>query len=119
LYEALSIDPDFREAHSDLAARYAKMGRIELAACEAAFDLNSVPPEAGCNFALLLVSLKRYPEAEVVARRLLNSPHFQNCTVCSRSVLSGSEELDEALVFTTGGHGDSFVTCSPRPCRDR
>lgn len=101
LYEALSIDPDFAEAHSDLAARYAKMGRIEeaLQHAQAAFDLNSALPEAGCNFALLLVSLKRYPEAEVVARRLLNSPHYlpELHGVLAISLIGQRGNLDEAL----------------------
>jgi Tfp pilus assembly protein PilF len=78
LHDALAVDPDFAEAHSDLAARYAKMGRIDeaLQHAQTAFSLNSALPEAGCNFALLLVSLKRYPEAEAVARRLLNGPYY-------------------------------------------
>jgi len=101
LNEALSIDPDFAEAQSDLAARYAKMGRIDeaLQHAETAFRLNSALPEAGCNFALLLVSLKRYPEAETVARRLLSAPSYlpELHGVLAISLISQRRNLDEAL----------------------
>jgi tetratricopeptide (TPR) repeat protein len=101
LNEALSIDPDFAEAQSDLAARYAKMGRIDeaLQHAEAAFSLNSALPEAGCNFALLLVSLKRYPEAETLARRLLNGPSYlpELHGVLAISLIGQRRKLDEAL----------------------
>lgn len=74
LEQALSSDPDFAEAHNDLAAALARAGRTEeaLRHAQTAFRLNSRLPEAGCNFALLLASLKRYSEAEIAARQLLN-----------------------------------------------
>ena len=98
---ALLIDPDFAEAHSDLAARYAKMGRIDeaLQHAQTAFSLNSSLPEAGCNFALLLVSLKQYPEAEAVARRLLNSPYYlpELHGALAISLIGQQRNLDEAF----------------------
>jgi len=101
LYDALSIDPGFAEAQSDLAARYAKMGRIDeaLQHAETAFSLNSALPEAGCNFALLLVSLKRYPEAETLARRLLNGPSYlpELHGVIAISLIGQRRNLEEAL----------------------
>lgn len=101
LYEALLIDPDFAEAHSDLAARYAKMGRIEeaLQHAQTAFSVNSALPEAGCNFALLLLSLKKYSDAEVVARRLLNGAHYlpELHGVLAISLIGQQRNLDEAF----------------------
>jgi tetratricopeptide (TPR) repeat protein len=101
LYDAILIDPDFAEAHSDLAARYAKMGRIDeaLQHAQTAFSLNSALPEAGCNFALLLLSLKKYPEAETVARRLLNGPHYlpELHGVLAISLIGQQHNLDEAF----------------------
>lgn len=101
LNEAISIDPAFPEAHSDLAARYAKLGRIDeaLQHAETAFSLNSALPEAGCNFALLLVSLKKYPEAETVARRLLNGRSYlpELHGVLAISLIGQRRNLDDAL----------------------
>jgi Flp pilus assembly protein TadD len=101
LNEALSIDPAFAEAHSDLAARYAKMGRIDeaLQHAQMAFKLNSALPEAGCNFALLLVSLKKYSEAETIARRLLSGPSYlpELHGVLAISLIGQQRSLDEAF----------------------
>jgi tetratricopeptide (TPR) repeat protein len=101
LYDAILIDPDFAEAHSDLAARYAKMGRIDeaLQHAQTAFSLNSALPEAGCNFALLLLSLKKYAEAEVLARRLLNGPNYvpELHGVLAISLIGQQRNLDEAF----------------------
>jgi tetratricopeptide (TPR) repeat protein len=101
LYDAILIDPDFAEAHSDLAARYAKMGRIDeaLQHAQTAFSLNSALPEAGCNFALLLLSLKKYSEAEVLARRLLNGLHYvpELHGVLAISLIGQQRSLDEAF----------------------
>ena len=101
LQEALSIDPNFAEAHNDLAARYAKMGQTEeaLRHAETAFKLNSELPEAGCNLALLLVSLKKYPEAETVTRRLLSGPHClpELQGVLAISLIGQRRNMDEAL----------------------
>jgi tetratricopeptide (TPR) repeat protein len=101
LNDALSMDPDFAEAQSDLAARYAKMGRIDeaLQHAQTAFRVNSALPEAGCNFALLLVSLKRYPEAETVARRLLSGPSYlpELHGVLAISLIGQRRNLDEAF----------------------
>jgi tetratricopeptide (TPR) repeat protein len=101
LNEALSIDPEFAEAHSDLAARYAKMGRVDVALQHAqmAFSLNSSLPEAGCNFALMLVSLKRYPEAETIARRLLTGSSYLPVLhgIVAISLIGQRRNFDEAL----------------------
>jgi len=101
LQEALSIDPNFAEAHNDLAARYAKMGQIEeaLQHAETALNLNSELPEAGCNLALLLVSLKKYPEAEATARRLLGGPHCRPELqgVLAISLIGQKRNLEEAF----------------------
>ena len=101
LNDALSIDPEFAEAHSDLAARYAKMGRVDeaLQHAQMAFSLNSALPEAGCNFALMLTSLKRYPEAEIVARRLLTGSSYLPVLhgVLAISLIGQGRKVDEAF----------------------
>jgi len=101
LQKALLIDPDFPEAHSDLAAIYAQMGRIEegLHHAQAAFNLNPQLPEAGRNLALLLVKLKRYPEAEIVTRRMLNGRYNLPVLhgVLAVSLIEQREDVNEAL----------------------
>ena len=101
LQEALSIDPGFAEAHSDLAANYAKLGRTEeaLTHAQTAFNLNPGLPQTGFNFALLLVSLKRYPEAEVTARQMLKGSYYlpELHGVLAISLIGQRGNLDEAF----------------------
>ena len=101
LDEALVIDPDFPEAHSDLAAIYAHTGRLDEAMehAETAFKLNPQLPEAGCNFALLLVSLKRYPEAEIAARHMLSGGYYVSVLhgVLAISLIEQRKDINEAL----------------------
>lgn len=103
LREALVLDPDFPEAHSDLAAIYAKMGRLDeaLEHAETAFKLNPQLPEAGCNFALLLVSLKRYPEAEIAARHMLAGGYYVSVLhgVLTVSLIEQRKDINEALEY--------------------
>jgi len=103
LQEALRIDPDFAEAHSDLAATYAQMGRTDeaLEQAETAFKLNPQLPEAGCNFALLLVSLKHYPEAEIAARRMLGGGYYVAVlqSVLAISLIEQRKDINEALDY--------------------
>jgi len=101
LQQALAIDADFAEAHSDLAAIFSKLGRLDeaLQHAEAAFTLNPSLPEAGCNLGLLLVSMKKYAEAELLARRLLNGPYPipQTQAVLAISLIGQKKNIDEAL----------------------
>ena len=100
LQEALLIDPDFSLAHSDLAAIYAHNGRIEEAFqhAETAFRLDPQLPEAGCNFALLLLTLKRYPEAEIAARHMLGGYYVSAMQgVLAVSLIAQRKDIDEAL----------------------
>lgn len=101
LQDALAIDSDFAEAHSDLAVRYAKLGQVEegLLHAQTAFNLNPNLPEAGCNVAVFLVSLKRYPEAEVAARRMLNGQSYLSELhgALAISLIGQRGNLDEAL----------------------
>ena len=103
LQAALGIDPDFAEAHSDLAATYALMGRTDegLKQAETAFKLNPQLPEAGCNFALLLVSLKRYPEAELAARHMLGAGYYVAVldSVLAISLIEERKDINEALDY--------------------
>jgi Tfp pilus assembly protein PilF len=101
LHEALVIDPDFPEAHSDLAAIYAHVGHLDeaLEQADTAFKLNPQLPEAGCNFALLLVSLKRYPEAEIAARHMLGGGYYVSVlhSVLAISLIEQRKDINEAL----------------------
>jgi Tfp pilus assembly protein PilF len=101
LQEALHIDPEFPEAHSDLAATYARTDRVDeaLQHAQTAFSLNPQLPEAGCNFALLLVSLKRYPEAEIAARRMLGAPYYVSLLhgVLAISLIEQRKDVNEAF----------------------
>jgi Tfp pilus assembly protein PilF len=103
LHEALVIDPDFPEAHSDLAAIYAHMGRLDegLEHAETAFKLNPQLPEAGYNFALLLVNLKRYPEAEIAARHMLGSGYYVSVlhSVLAISLIGQRKDINEAFGY--------------------
>jgi Tfp pilus assembly protein PilF len=103
LQDALVLDPDFPEAHSDLAAIYAKTNRLDeaLQHAETAFKLNPQLPEAGCNFALLLVSLKRYPEAESTARRMLSGGYYVSVlhSVLAISLIEQRKDIDEAFGY--------------------
>ena len=102
LLEAIRIDPDFAEAHSDLAAIYAQTGRIEEAIEHAniAVRLNPQLPAAGCNFALLLATLKRYEEAEAVARRMLNGTFYTSEleAVVAISMIGQKKDINEAYL---------------------
>jgi Tfp pilus assembly protein PilF len=101
LQEAIRIDPDFAEAHSDLAAIYAQTGRMEEAMqhADTALRLNPQLPAAGCNFALLLVTLKRYEEAEAVARRMLNGTFYVSelQAALAISLIGQHKDINEAF----------------------
>src|SRR4029077_15152056 len=62
-------------------------------------NLNPGLPEAGCNLAMFLVTLKRYQDAEITARRMLNGrsyfPELQG--VLAISLIGQRKKLDEAL----------------------
>jgi tetratricopeptide (TPR) repeat protein len=102
LHEAITLDPTFAAAHSDLAVIYARQGRLDqaLEPAQVAYRLNPQLSEAGSNLALLLMNLKRYSEAERTARDLLSEqdqtsiPHG----VLAVSLIAERESLDEALV---------------------
>ena len=110
LSDSLTIDPDFAEAHSDLAARFAKMGRMDeaLQHAQTAFGLNSELPEAGCNLALLLVTQRKYDEAELVARRLLNGHYYlpELHGVLAISLIGQQRNMAEALNHLEQAAGD-------------
>jgi tetratricopeptide (TPR) repeat protein len=101
LQDALVIDPDFAEAHSDLAVRYAKMGQVEegLQHAQIAFNLNPGLPEAGCNLAMFLVTLKQYKDAEIASRRMLDGGSYlpELHGVLAISLIGQRKNLDEAL----------------------
>ena len=101
LLEAIVIDSEFAEAHSDLAAIYAGMGHVDeaLEHARTAFSLNPQLSEAGCNFALLLISVKRYQEAEMEARHMLSGSSYQPLLhgVLAISLIEQRKNIDEGL----------------------
>jgi Tfp pilus assembly protein PilF len=73
LEKAIQIDPSFADAHNDLGGCYAKLGQADKAVVEFA-EASSLDPDSAVmmyNFALTLVGLKRFPEAEDAARAAL------------------------------------------------
>jgi hypothetical protein len=76
------------------------MGQVEegLQHAQIAFNLNPGLPEAGCNVAMFLVTLKRYKDAEIAARRMLNGrlylPELHG--VLAISLIGQHRNLDEA-----------------------
>jgi len=103
LNAAVAIDPDFAEAHNNLAAAYSQIGKFELAVQQArtAFELNPGIPEAGPNLAALLVHLKRYSEAETVARAALNSEQDASWVrmILAVSLIERRGSIAEALAY--------------------
>lgn len=101
LEQTLAIDPNFAEAHNDLAATYAESGRLDDALQQAkiAVDLNPRFVEAGCNLALMLLSLNRYPEAETASRKMLEGVHDGALmhAVLALSIMSQKKDLNEAM----------------------
>jgi tetratricopeptide (TPR) repeat protein len=73
LEKAVSIYPDFLQAHNILGARYIKLGEYEkgLAEYQTALSIDPNLAEIYHNLAVALFFLGRYPEAESAARRAL------------------------------------------------
>jgi Tfp pilus assembly protein PilF len=73
LEKAIQIDPSFADAHNDLGGCYARLGQADKAVVEFA-EASSLDPDSAVmmyNFALTLVGLKRFAEAEDAARAAL------------------------------------------------
>lgn len=100
LQKALAINPQLAEAHINLAAQYAQLGRDEQALehFQAAVDLGPAFPEASYDFAMLLLLTRHYPQAEAAARRVLGEqeglPGLH--AVLAASLLWQQRNLDEA-----------------------
>lgn len=73
LEKAVSIYPNFLQAHNVLGARYLKLGEYEkgLAEYQTALSIDPNLGEIYHNLAVALFFLGRYPEAESAARRAL------------------------------------------------
>jgi hypothetical protein len=72
-HRAVSIDPQYAEAETNLAVLYSGIGRSEEAFQHAqrAFDINPGWVEAGHTLAMLLIGTKRYVQSESLARAML------------------------------------------------
>jgi tetratricopeptide (TPR) repeat protein len=104
LNAAIAIDPNFAEAHVDLAGVYSQMSQPEEAVRHAriAFELNPNIPESGTNLAALLIQLKRYTEAEAVARAaLLNDDQDASCArlLLALVLIEQRRSIDQALAY--------------------
>lgn len=68
--EAVAIDPEFSEAHGNLAVEYTWTGRLGDSVSEFQHALQLDPATAlhHTNFSYTLIMLKRYPEAEAEAQ---------------------------------------------------
>ena len=73
LEKAIRIDPQYRDAHLNLGAEYARIGRIADARAEFQKALDIGPPAAPIytDLALASVALGQYQEAETLARKAL------------------------------------------------
>jgi len=71
--KAVSIDPEFADAHNNLGAAYAALGQLEPATEQFQKAIDLVPDHslALSNLGIVLCRLEHYPEAEQVARRAL------------------------------------------------
>ena len=86
LRKAVTIYPEYMEAHNDLGVRYLQLGRFEDAAVEfeAAARLDPGDASPFSNLALAWLALSRYGDAEFAARRaLVLDPGFS----CAQRVL--------------------------------
>ncbi len=73
LRKALSVYPDYMEAHNDLGVRYLQRGDFETAAGEFQQATRLEPGDPGpvSNLALAWLALRRYSDAEFAAQRAL------------------------------------------------
>ncbi|HEY6393498.1 MAG TPA: tetratricopeptide repeat protein [Bryobacteraceae bacterium] len=73
LEEAVSIDPEYRDAHTNLGAEYARAGRLEEAMRHFRRALEIGPPNViiYSNLAWASAALRRVPEAEGFARKAI------------------------------------------------
>ena len=99
--KAVAIDSRFVEGEISLAVVYNDMGRREdaLQHAQRAFEISPRIPETGYNFVVLLISAKRYVEAEAVARELLANqlvvPEMH--AFVAVSLIGQQRSLDEAF----------------------
>lgn len=70
---AIRLDPDFREAHVNLGAQYARLGRFQEAMTHFRTSIQISPdPKAYSNLALCYLKLEQYDDAQTFARKALD-----------------------------------------------
>lgn len=71
--KTIAIDPEFSEAHGNLAVEYTWTGRLEdsISEFQRALQLDPATALHHTNFSYTLILLKRYPEAEAEAQAAL------------------------------------------------
>jgi Flp pilus assembly protein TadD len=105
--KALEIDPDFSEAHGDLAVQYIDLGLLDAAAGELhkAIALDRSTSAHHANLSLVLMLLHQLPEAETEARTAVSldptnpKPHYLLGCILTRNpqtVSSAVEHLNIA-----------------------
>jgi hypothetical protein len=74
LEKAVSLSPDFGEAHTNLAVQYIRRNRFEQAAAESrrAMEIGGPDPINLCNLGFVQFQLGQYADAEASARAALN-----------------------------------------------
>jgi Tfp pilus assembly protein PilF len=103
LLKALEIDPQFADAHTNLAVHYAKMGRTPQSLQEAkiAFEISPETPDIAYNYAMLLLSGGKYQECESVARYMIKSENYtpQMKAALAASLIGQRRDFDEAFAY--------------------
>lgn len=101
LRKALEIFPSYFEAHNNLGVRYMGLGDFERAATEfeAAVNLEPAAVVTNTNLALAWIALRRYDEAEPLARRALarDSTFVQARYALGLIAVARNQCTDEAL----------------------
>jgi tetratricopeptide (TPR) repeat protein len=98
--EAMTINPDYAEAHGNLAAALTALGRMDEAIrhCEEALRIKPEYPEAHCNLAIILEGRGRTDEAIRHYREALRiKPDFAEAHCSMGSALEGRGQTDDAI----------------------
>jgi Tfp pilus assembly protein PilF len=103
LLKALDIDPQFSEAHTNLAVQYGKMGRYQesLEQAHRAFEISPGNPDIGYNYAMFLLAARKYQESEPIVRCMIKNRYYtaQMKAALAVSLIGQRRDFDEAFGY--------------------